>query len=127
MYSKVMARTGSIEWLFWNFFQNSQENTCDRDFLLVKFQTPQARCSTVNFVKYLGAVLLLNTSGQLALYILITLLKNYVRYKLVNFKQLFLNSNFAGNFWENSTAINYKGLWYSHFNDIPMKFRDRVF
>ena len=36
MYSKVIARTGSIEWLFWNCLQNSQENTCEKDFFYSK-------------------------------------------------------------------------------------------
>ena len=73
----------SIKKGFLKISQNSQENTCARVSYLIKLQAPPAtllkktlwhRCFPVNFAKFLRTLFLQNTSGQLLLIILLTII-----------------------------------------------------
>ena len=75
--SEVVVWRCSVEKVFLEISQNSQENTCARASFLIKFQArsatslkkrPWHRCFPMNFLKFLRTPFLQNTSGRLLLY-----------------------------------------------------------
>ena len=63
---EAVVRRCSVEKVFLEISQNSQENTCARVTFSIKLQASH-RCFPVNFAKFLRAPFLQNTSGRLLL------------------------------------------------------------
>ena len=57
----------NVKKVFLEISQNLQESTCARVSFLIKLQALGLRCFPVNFMKFLRAPFLQNTSGRLLL------------------------------------------------------------
>ena len=87
--SEAVVRRCSIKKVFLEILQNSQENTCARDSLLIKLQAWRATVNFVNFAKFLRMPFLQNSSGGCFCKLQVNEKKLFHTYSVIHFAFVF--------------------------------------